>query len=163
MARHPATIARVLATVLVPVALGACGGGNKKVAEPKEENTQLKQPVQAPETEEDREKKRHADAVAIIPEGSTCLPPELRSPTAPRLELAAIGAEAVVCAIDQDRTRLLGAVGCWSVDVHSGDLKYQPPAPLLSLREHRFHFRIAELIFRIPPVECAKRFIQWIV
>jgi hypothetical protein len=130
MAWHPATFARVLATVLVPVALGACGGGKKKVEEPKDEEPQLKQPVQAPETEEDREKKRHAEAIAIIPEGSTCLPPELRSPTAPRLELAAIGAEAVVCAIDQDRTRLLGAVGCWSVDVHSGELKYQPPTSL---------------------------------
>jgi hypothetical protein len=130
MAWHPATFARVLATVLVPVALGACGGGKKKVEEPKDEEPQLKQPVQAPETEEDREKKRHAEAIAIIPEGSTCLPPELRSPTAPRLELAAIDSGAVVCAVDQDRTRLLGAVGCWSVDVHSGELKYQPPSPL---------------------------------
>lgn len=130
MAWHPTTIARVLATVLVPVALGACGGGKKQVEEPKDEAPQIKQPAPPPETEEDREKKRHAEAIAIIPEGSTCLPPELRSATAPRLELAAIGAEAVVCAIDQDRTRLLGAVGCWSVDVHSGELKYQPPAPL---------------------------------
>ncbi|HET9626420.1 MAG TPA: hypothetical protein VFP84_33895 [Kofleriaceae bacterium] len=112
------------------MALGACGGGKKKVEQPKDDGAALKQPVPPPETEEDREKKRHAEALAIIPEGSTCLPPELRSPTAPRLELAAIGAEAVVCAVDQDRTRLLGAVGCWSVDVHSGELKYQPPAPL---------------------------------
>jgi hypothetical protein len=92
----------------------------------------------APETEEDREKKRHADAIAIVPEGSSCLPAELRNPTAPRLELGVIRNDtpdgvrndAVVCAIDQDRTRLLGSVACWSIDVHTGGLAYQKPAPL---------------------------------
>jgi hypothetical protein len=50
------------------------------------------------------------------------------------LELAAIGNSAVVCAIDQDRTRLLGPVACWGVEVKDGaklgSLSYQPPAPL---------------------------------
>jgi hypothetical protein len=39
----------------------------------------------------------------------------------------------VVCAIDQDRTRLLGPVACWKVEVSgatAGGLAYQKPAPL---------------------------------
>jgi hypothetical protein len=82
------------------------------------------------ETEEDREKKRHTEAITIIPDGSSCLPADLRKPNAPRLELAAIGSDAVVCAIDEDRTRLLGPVGCWNIDVKTGGLTYQAAAPL---------------------------------
>ncbi|MBC7978226.1 MAG: hypothetical protein H7138_24845 [Myxococcales bacterium] len=130
MVWHPATILRVLG----PVALLACGGGKKVSEEPKTDDSAMnKPPVAAPETEEDREKKRHAEALALIPEGSSCLPAELRTPNAPRLELAAIGTDAVVCAIDQDRTRLLGPVGCWSIEVagdNPGALTYQPAAPL---------------------------------
>jgi hypothetical protein len=130
MAWHPANIARLLA----PVALLACGGGNKQPQEPKPEPTaEVKPPPAAPETEEDREKKRHAEARALVPEGSTCLPPELRNPTAPRLELAAIKSDAVVCAIDQERTRLLGPIACWSITVggdNPGGLTYQPATPL---------------------------------
>jgi hypothetical protein len=130
MAWHPATIVRILG----PVAILACGGGQKP-AEPKEpEVEEVQKPAPPPpETEEDRERKRRAEAHTIIPDGSTCLPPDLRSPKAPRLELAAIGSEAVVCAIDQDRTRLLGPVGCWSIEVagtHPGALTYQAAAPL---------------------------------
>jgi hypothetical protein len=58
------------------------------------------------------------------------LPTALKYPNAPRLELGAIGSDAVVCAIDQDRTRLLGPVGCWTIDVRTGELSYQAPAPL---------------------------------
>jgi hypothetical protein len=127
---HPATIVRVLG----PVALLACGGGKKAVEEPKSDDTAaVKAPPPKAETEEDRERKRHAEAIQIIPDGATCLPGDLRKPNAPRLELAAIGSDAVVCAIDQDRTRLLGPVGCWSIAVggdHPGALTYQPAAPL---------------------------------
>jgi len=127
---HPATIIRVLG----PIALLACGGGKKQVEEPKTDEVAPAKPVKpAPETEEDREKKRHAQALAIIPDGSTCLPAELRQPDAPKLELAAIGSDAVVCAVDQDRSRLLGPVGCWTIEVaggHPGALTYQPAAPL---------------------------------
>ena len=129
MAWHPATIVRVLG----PLALLACGGGKKTVEEPKPDTTMAKPPAPPPETEEDREKKRHAAALAIVPDGSACLPAELRKPGAPKLELAAIGSDAVVCAIDQDRARLLGPVGCWSIEVtgaHPGALNYQPAAPL---------------------------------
>lgn len=130
MVWHPANIARLLA----PVALLACGGGKKAAEAPKPEPTaEVKSPPAAPETEADREKKRRAEALALVPEGSTCLPQELRSPTAPRLELAAIESDAVVCAIDQERTRLLGPIACWKVEVrdpNAGALTYQAPAPL---------------------------------
>jgi hypothetical protein len=131
MAWHPATIVRVLASSALVVCGGACGGGGKTAAEPKAPPTsELKAPPAPVETEADRETKRHAESIAIIPDGSTCLPVELRNPNAPRLDLAAIGSDAVVCAIDQDRTRLLGPVGCWSIDVRTGGLSYQAAAPL---------------------------------
>jgi hypothetical protein len=131
MAWHPVTILRVLA----PVALLACGGGGKKTTTAKTTPTaDVKPPVPPPETEADRDKKRHAEAVAIVPEGSSCLPVELKNGNAPKLELAVIDSGAVVCAIDQERTRLLGPVGCWNIDVKDparmGALTYQPAAPL---------------------------------
>lgn len=116
------------------MALLACGGGSKKTETPKTDDLdEAKQPAAPVETEADREKKRHAEALALIPEGSTCLPAELKKTNAPRLELAAIGSDAVICAIDQDRTRLLGPVACWKVEVagaHPGALNYQPGTPL---------------------------------
>lgn len=138
MARHPATIARVLASAptLAALALGsfatlaACGGG-QKAAEPESPSvSDLQKPLPPTETEADREKRRHTEALAIVPDGSACLPEVLKNPTAPRLELAAVGQDAVVCAIDQDRTRLLGPVACWAVDVRTGGLTYQAAAPL---------------------------------
>jgi hypothetical protein len=133
MVWHLATIVRVLSPLALLAPL-ACGGGKKTVKEPTSDDSAAVKPGPvAPETEEDREKKRHAEAVAIIPEGSTCLPVALRSSNAPRLELAAIGSDAVVCAVDQDRTRLLGPVGCWTIEVSGaqpGALTYQPAAPL---------------------------------
>jgi hypothetical protein len=130
MVWQPATIARFV----VPLLWLGCGGGQKPPAKPEPEpSTAVKPPPPPPETEEDRERKRHAEALAIVPEKSSCLPAELRSPTAPRLELAAIGSAAVVCAIDQDRTRLLGPVACWSIAVSGGTpgaLTYQEAAPL---------------------------------
>src|SRR5437868_6908063 len=130
MAWHPATFARILA----PLALLACGGSSPPPKPPKPEPmVEVKPPPKPPETEEDRENRRHADAVAIVPEGKTCLPAQFKNPTAPRLELAAIKSDAVVCAVDQDRTRLLGPIACWTVAV-SGDapgaLSYVAPTPL---------------------------------
>ena len=130
MVWQPATIARVV----VPLVWLGCGGGGKPPAEPKPEPTAaVKPPPPPPETEEDRERQRHADALKIVPDKSSCLPAALRNPNAPRLELAAIGTAAVVCAIDQERTRLLGPVACWSVAVsgsNPGALSYQDAAPL---------------------------------
>ena len=75
------------------------------------------------ETEEDRAKKRHDAAVAIVPDGSTCLPTALKADNAPRLELAGEGADAVLCAVDTDPSRLLGTVGCWKIDLKNLDAK----------------------------------------
>jgi len=44
----------------------------------------------------------------LVPEGSTCLPLSLKEAGAPRLEVAAINSELVVCAIDIEPDRLLG-------------------------------------------------------
>ncbi len=69
-------------------------------------------------------------AHAIVPKGATCLPAALHEKSAPRLELAAIGSDAVLCAYDTEPTRLLGPVACWQIDLTSGGLVYRDPAPL---------------------------------
>src|SRR6185503_9294848 len=42
---------------------------------------------------------------------------------APRLELAGEGADAVLCAVDTDASRLLGTIGCWKIDLKNIDAK----------------------------------------
>jgi hypothetical protein len=112
----------------VPLAcLLACGGGGKKQPAPPAE---VAKPAPPPETEADRERKRHDAAVAIVPEGSTCLPAVLKGDGSPQLDLAAVKDHAIVCAVDRDTSRLLGPLGCWQVDVSSGELSYMPPTPL---------------------------------
>ena len=115
--------------VVVLLVLGACGGSGKA---PAKSATKVTAPTPPPETEADRETKRHALATAIVPENSSCLPAVLKNDGAPRLELAAVGKVAVpvVCAIDTDKSRLLGPVACWKVDLGTGALTYQDPAPL---------------------------------
>jgi hypothetical protein len=103
---------RALACVLV---LAACGGGEKKVKQPKPEKEVVTKPKV--ETEADREAKRKAAREAIVPEGSNCLPAALKEPGAPALELAGVGPDAVLCAVDTDASRALGPVGCWKVDL----------------------------------------------
>jgi hypothetical protein len=110
--------------------LAAACGGAKPVAKPVAKKVEVKKPVAKPETEEDRERKRHDAAVAIIPDGSNCLPAALKDDKAARLELAEISGDLVLCAIDTDGTRLLGAMGCWKIDKASGGLTYQAAAPL---------------------------------
>ncbi len=122
---------RALATsLLVFVACG--GGGNKKVEKPKPKPVVVAPP--APETEADREHKRHAAALEIVPEGSNCLPERLKQAGAPRLELAGVGADAILCAVDTDPSSALGAVGCWKVDLKdmgngTVPLVYEAPTP----------------------------------
>jgi len=91
--------------------------------------------VEAPETEADREKKRHKIARSIVPEGSNCLPVALKEDGAPRLELAGVGKDPILCAIDTDKSRLAGLIGCWKVDLlnmgpDSVPILYQDAAPL---------------------------------
>lgn len=126
MVRYPAMMIRLV----VPLALVACGGGGGKKAPAKPKGSLSKKTKAPAETEESREKKRHAAALAIVPEGSSCLPAALKEAGAPRLELTANGGEAVVCAIDTDRERLLGPVGCWKVKLDDGTLAYQAPTPI---------------------------------
>jgi hypothetical protein len=129
MVRH----LRVIACVLLPLlalglALPSCGGGGKKAPKDPVVKDDIAKPAPpAPETEEDREKKRLAAAKQMVPEGTNCLPGALKESSAPRLELAALDGEAVVCAMDDERDRLLGPVACWKVDVGTGDLEYQKP------------------------------------
>lgn len=117
--------------------LVACGGKSKPPAKPAPDDTVEAKPAPKPETEADRTKKRHDAAVAIVPQGSTCLPAALKGDAAPRLELAGEGADAVLCAIDTDPSRLLGTLGCWKLNLKNLDAKtnspglvYQEPAPL---------------------------------
>lgn len=126
MLRHPLVITNL---AMALSALAACGSDAKP--RPKKPDV-VKEDTPPPkvETEEDRERKRLEAARAIVPEGSTCLPLALKESGAPRLELAAVDTAAVVCAIDIDEARLLGPVGCWSVDLASGALTGKALAPL---------------------------------
>lgn len=104
-------------------------GGDKKPA-PKKPVAKAKPEPAKKETEEDRERKRHDAAVALIPEGTSCLPPSLKNDSSMQLQLGAVGADAIVCANDRERSRLLGPVACWKIDLASGDLTYQAGTPL---------------------------------
>ncbi len=114
----------------MPLALVACGGGSKKPPKKPPVVNADPTPKKPAESEEDREKKRLAASHAIVPENATCLPQGLKENTAPRLELAAVGNDAVVCALDTDESRLLGPVACWKIDLTSGALTYMAAAPL---------------------------------
>lgn len=126
MLRHPL----VITNLVVAVSAFAGCGSDPKPKPKKPEVVEEEPPPPKVETEEDREKKRVEAAHAIVPDGSTCLPLALKESGAPRLELAAVESAAVVCAIDIDESRLLGPVGCWTVDLASGALAYKSPAPL---------------------------------
>jgi hypothetical protein len=108
--------------------LAACGGGSKKVA--KKPKTKPEPVVEKKETEEDRAEKRLKEAHKLVPDGSSCLPVALKEDGAPNLELAANGPDALICAIDTDKDRLLGPVGCWKIDLATGGLTYKTPEPL---------------------------------
>lgn len=111
------------------LAIAACGGGGKKPTK-KPVSKKDKNPVEKKETEEDRAEKRLSAAHKIVPDGSACLPPGLKAEGAPRLELAASGQDALVCAIDTSKDSLLGPVGCWKIDLATGALTYKAPEAL---------------------------------
>jgi hypothetical protein len=109
----------------------ACGGGGgKKTAKKPKATADSTEEVAKPETEEDRAAARRTEAHKLVPEGSSCLPASLKDEDAPRLELGAIGVDAIVCAVDTKPDRLLGPVGCWKVDLATGALAYKDPEPL---------------------------------
>jgi hypothetical protein len=110
------------------VVLVGCGGDKPPPKKPiPKDDTKVEAPK---ETEQDREEKRKKVAQEIIPNGSTCFPQSLKQDQAPRLELAAINKEAVICANDIDRQRLIGPVACWKVDLAEAALVYQPAIQL---------------------------------
>ena len=119
---------RIRAFVLLGT-LAACGSKGPPPVAPPEPQVELKKPDVPDETDETREEKRHAFALTVVPENSTCLPVALKDPSAPRLDLAAVGIDAIVCAVDSDASRLAGPLGCWKVDLKSGALSYQAPTP----------------------------------
>jgi hypothetical protein len=108
--------------------LVACGGGKKPA--PKHPVEEVKAPPPHVETEADREAARKEKALAIVPEGSKCLPTTLKEEGAPELQLGAKDSDALVCAVDKDKSRLLGTVGCWKVDLASGALEYKDMSAL---------------------------------
>lgn len=118
-----------VALSLVPLLTIVACGGSKKPA-PKHVDEEVKAPPPHVETEADREKARHDKAVAIVPEGSKCLPTALKDDGAPQLVLGAKDADAIVCAVDRDKSRLLGVVGCWKADLSSGALEYKDMTPI---------------------------------
>ncbi len=124
MVRHLSVIA-CLAVVM------SCGGDSKKKPA-KKPVVEKKEPEPPPETAEDRAKKREKAAFAIVPKESTCIPLALKEKGSPRLELAAVGTDAVLCATDTDDERLLGVIGCWKVDLASGELAYRSREPIHS-------------------------------
>ena len=110
------------------VLLVACGGGDKHVKQAKPKPAATPPPA---ETDASREANRKAARTAIVPEGANCLPPALKAANAPRLELAGVGADALLCAVDAED---LGPVGCWKVDLRNMaegtvPLVYQAAAP----------------------------------
>jgi len=121
MVRHLWVIASLVSATTFST---GCGGDSKKAA-PKKPVVEAPEPAPKEETEEERAAKREAAANKIVPKDSTCLPVALKDAAAPRLELAAIGSDAVICAIDDDADRALGVLGCWKVDLASGELAYR--------------------------------------
>ena len=130
MVRHASKIVRVVLPLAVLVGSGSCGGDKKGPSKPIVKTGDDKKPPIAAETEADREKKRRAAAMALVPDGTTCFPPALKEANAPKLELAAVGPDAIICANDTDRARLLGPIACWKVDLAESGLAYKAPEPL---------------------------------
>lgn len=129
---------------LVALVLTGCPS-SKPPARPKPPTKRVDSPPPPVETEAEREAKRLEAAHAIIPKDSTCLPVALHKKQSPRLELAAIGADAILCAYDTQRNRLLGPVGCWKINLGDGTLSYREPAPLPGIG---FSLRIEESCVR---------------
>lgn len=124
-------MARLASILVIAVApLVACGGGKKPAPKKPKVEEVAKPPPPKPETEEDRVAKRRTAAHELVPVGTTCLPPSFKQEGAPRLELGANGADALICAMDVDRSRLLGPIACWKIALAEGGLVYDEPRPL---------------------------------
>ena len=123
-------MARHLSVIACLVLVAACGGDSKKKPPPKRPVVEKEEPPPPPEPT--AEEKRAKAMAAIVPEDSTCLPLALKEGGAPRLELAAVGSDAVICATDTDRERALGVVGCWKIKLDTGELAWRSREPIPS-------------------------------
>ena len=120
---------RHLSMIACLVLVAACGGDSKK---PPPKRPVVKKEEPPPPPEPTAEEKRAKALAAIVPEDSTCLPLALKEPDAPRLELAAVGSDAVICATDTARDRALGVVGCWKIKLDTGELAWRSRDPIPS-------------------------------
>ena len=89
-----------------------------KVREPASDNDESERETR--ETHADRVAKRKKALEALVPEGSSCFPTAAKDESKLRLELAALGDNARICAIDADRDRLLGIVERRCVTMRNG-------------------------------------------
>lgn len=116
----------------------ACGGGGSHTATAPDHTsapTDSARPSSEPASEAAHDAKRDAGVLTIVPPGSNCLPTKLKEDSSLQLELASVGKDPILCAVDTDATRLAGSVGCWKVDLpkmgaNSVPLVYRPAAPL---------------------------------
>lgn len=117
-------------SLVLGFSLAACGGGDSKKEAKKptasKTTTKKKKPAVKKETEEDRAKKREAAAEELVAADSKCLPTALKDPSSKMtLELGALESEAILCAMDNDSDRLLGAAGCWTIDLGESGLSFR--------------------------------------
>jgi hypothetical protein len=126
-----------VSALVVGTSLVACGGGapkkevKKTVSKKTTKKTKTTTVKHKKITEEDRAKKRDEAANEVVAAGSTCLPTALKDPESKlTLELGAVGPEAILCAMDHDSSRLLGAAGCWTIDLGAGGLAFRDRAAI---------------------------------
>ena len=72
----------------------------------------------------------------------------------------------IPCAIDAENNSVILLFRSWTLDVGRWTLDVfliLKRVPSVDLRQHGFHFWIAQFVFRVPPVKRAQRFIERIV
>lgn len=130
------TSAMVHPRAVVALLFAACGGVTKN-AEPGPQIGSVHADKAGPGTADvgsNSASDRDRHPVALFP-AADCLPGKLKEDTTLRLELASIGKDPILCAVDRDKTRLAGSVACWKVDLSqmesdSVPLVSQPAVPL---------------------------------
>lgn len=132
------TIAMAHTRALLLLLLAACGGGTKNPALGPQTGSEHASSTQAgagQAGETKRESSAAPSSAEILPAEGNCLPAKLKTDSSLHLELASIGKDPIVCAVDTEATRLAGPVGCWKVDLsklkaESVPLVRVPAAPL---------------------------------
>lgn len=123
---------------LLLLLLAACGGGTKNPALGPQTGSEHATSTQAGEGGGGGAKRGSevaAVTAGILPAEGNCLPAKLKTDNSLRLQLASIGKDPIVCAVDTEASRLAGPLGCWKVDLskleaESVPLVRVPAAPL---------------------------------